>query len=210
MLLSSSNHAILGPDFYRQQAPQVARALLGMRLVHEQHGQRLAGIITECEAYLGESDLACHARAGRTARTAVMYGPPGRAYVYRIYGMYWMLNCVTGAVDDPQAVLIRAIHPTEGLDQMAQRRAPLPPAQWTNGPGRLCIALGIDASLKGVDLTTPHAGLWIEACEALPDAAVSSTPRIGLENVPEPWRSQPWRYVVDLKHPSTYVSEEST
>jgi DNA-3-methyladenine glycosylase len=183
----------------------VARDLLGSRLVRrlagptEQPAVELVGYIVETEAYQGESDLACHARAGRTARTAVMYGPPGRAYVYFIYGMHWMLNCVTGPPGLPEAVLVRALLPVKGLQAMAHRRginpaSRQPPAVWTNGPARLCQALGIDGRLNGADLTDPLGELVIEAGLPVSPGMITAGPRVGIERVPEPWRSQPWRF----------------
>ena len=110
-------------SFFSRPTLEVARAILGKRLVRLEGGQRLAGTITEAEAYIGETDLGCHAKAGRTPRTAVMFGPPGHAYVYFTYGMHWMLNFVTEAEGFPAAVLIRALQPIEGLEIMSSRRA---------------------------------------------------------------------------------------
>ena len=186
---------ILPADFYQRDALLAARDLLGMCLVRLLDGVRLAGIITEVEAYRGEEDLACHARVGRTARTAVMYGPPGRAYVYFTYGMHWCLNCVTGEEGYPAAVLIRAVQPLEGLHVIAARRSGVTEAQWCNGPAKLTRALGIDGSLNGADLTDAHNGLWIERGEPVQDGQVKTTPRIGIERTPEPWCSLPWRFV---------------
>ena len=186
---------ILPIDFFARDALLAARDLLGMRLVRLLDGVRLAGIISEVEAYRGEEDLACHARVGRTPRTAVMYGPPGRAYVYFTYGMHWCLNCVTGEEGYPAAVLIRAVQPVEGLDVIAVRRSGVIEAQWCNGPAKLTRALGIDGSLNGADLTNSHNGLWIERGEPVQDGQVKTTPRIGIERTPEPWRSLPWRFV---------------
>lgn len=186
---------ILPADFYQRDALLAARNLLGMRLVRLLDGVRLAGIISEVEAYRGEEDLACHAHVGRTARTAVMYGPPGRAYVYFTYGMHWCLNCVTGEEGYPAAVLIRAVQPLEGLDIIAARRSGVVEAQWCNGPAKLTRALGIDGSLNGADLTDDRNGLWIERGEPVQDGQVKTTPRIGIERTPEPWRSLPWRFV---------------
>lgn len=172
----------------------MARGLLGMRLVRLLDGQRVGGTILEAEAYRGEEDLACHARHGRTPRTAVMYGPPGRAYVYFTYGMHWMLNCVAGPEGFPAAVLVRAIRPLEGLETIASRRPGRPAADWCSGPGRLTRALGIGGSLNGIDLTSPTGNLWIEAGETVADEQVSIGPRVGLGSTPEPWLNQPWRF----------------
>lgn len=184
---------ILPSSFYHRPALDVARALIGMRLVRQLGDQRVAGRIIEAEAYQGEEDLACHARAGRTARTAVMYGPPGRAYIYFTYGMHWCLNAVTGAAGEPAAVLIRALEALEGVDLIAARRAPQPRPLWLNGPAKLCQAFEIDRQLNGADLTAPQDGLWIEADEPVSETQIQTSPRIGIQNVPEPWRSIPWR-----------------
>ena len=188
---------ILPAAFYDRPVLDVARDLLGRRLVRCINGQRVGGLVVECEAYRGEEDLACHARAGRTPRTAVMYGPPGQAYVYFTYGMHWMLNCVTGPQGFPAAVLIRAIQPREGLDSIAARRAGRPTRDWCNGPAKLCQALGIDGQHNGLPLWQDSGGLWLESGQPVPDGQVRSTPRIGIPRVPEPWRSMPWRFVLD-------------
>ncbi len=184
----------LPASFYARDVLEVAPALLGARLVRRLDGAEIVGLITEVEAYRGEEDLACHARAGRTARTAVMYGPPGRAYVYFTYGMHWMLNAVCMEPDFPAAVLVRAVRPLSGLEIIAARRSGIPPAHWTDGPARLCRALGIDRALNGCDLTDPSGGLWIEPGQSVPIEKIQTTPRIGIGSVPEPWKSQPWRF----------------
>ncbi len=181
-------------SFYQRPVIQVARSLLGMRLVRMLDGQRLAGVIVETEAYRGEEDLACHARAGRTPRTATMYGPAGRAYVYFNYGMHWMLNCVCEQEGFPAAVLLRALQPDEGLEVIAARRAARSAQEWCNGPGKLCQALAIDRQHNGADLCTPDAALWIEAGDPPADEIIHSGPRIGISSTPEPWRSMPWRF----------------
>ncbi len=183
--------AVLGRDFYARPTLEVARALLGARLVRLLDEVRLAGLITETEAYIGEEDLGCHARCGKTRRNAVMYGPPGYAYVYFTYGMHWCLNVVTEAAGFPAAVLIRAILPVEGVDILVQRRR----GRDLNGPAKLTQALGIDGVLNGADLCTPDSGLWIETGQAVPPAAVVVTPRVGLNTTPEPWKSIPWRFL---------------
>ncbi len=180
--------------FYARPALAVARELLGARLVRLDGGLRLSGFITEAEAYSGEDDLGCHCRAGRTPRTQVMYGPPGHAYVYFTYGMHWCLNCVVEAEGFPAAVLIRAIEVEEGLEQVAQRRRGVPPAHWTDGPAKLTRALAIERAFNGADLCASSAELFIEAAYILPDRVVAVGPRVGLNNVPEPWKSIPWRF----------------
>jgi DNA-3-methyladenine glycosylase len=192
--------------FFARPTLAVARAILGARLVRLEAGQRLAGMITEAEAYIGETDLGCHARAGRTPRTAVMYGQPGHAYVYFTYGMHWMLNFVTETEDFPAAVLIRAIQPVEGLETIAARRKGRPQPAWTDGPGKICQALGIDGRLNGTDLCAAEAVLFVEAGDPVPDDFVTIGPRVGLNSVPEPWKSMPWRYQV--KERSTAESAE--
>ncbi len=187
-----SRHMILSPDFYARPTLTVARELLGARLVRLLDGIRLAGIITETEAYIGEKDLGCHAKSGKTKRNAVMYGPPGHAYVYFTYGMHWCLNAVTEAEGFPAAVLIRAILPIEGVEIIHKRRN----GGDTRGPAKLTRALAIDGALNGVRLTEPSSGLWIESGLSVPDESVTVGPRVGLYTVPEPWKSMPWRFRV--------------
>jgi DNA-3-methyladenine glycosylase len=181
--------------FYDRPTLDVARELLGARLVRVQGGNKMVGLISETEAYVGEGDLGCHAKAGCTPRTAVMYGPPGYAYVYFTYGHHWMLNAVTESAGFPAAVLIRAIHPFEGLDIMATRRH----GRDTLGPGKLTQAMGITKAEYGVDLTVAGDGLWIETGSPIPDKAVTIGPRVGLNTVPEPWKSMPWRFIAKLE-----------
>ena len=189
----------LARRFFARPTLQVARALLGQRLVNVAGGVRLAGRIVETEAYIDQTDLACHARFGRTPRSQVMFGLPGHAYVYFTYGMHWMLNIVTEAEGFPAAVLIRAIAPEEGLPVMQARRGPQA-AAWhlTDGPGKLAKALGIDKALNGQDLCAPEAALFIERAPAVPAGRVLTGPRIGLNHTPEPWKSIPWRFWVTL------------
>lgn len=185
-------------SFFARDTLQVARDLLGKRLVRTtEEGQRISGRILETEAYRGEEDQGCHARAGRTERTQVMYGPPGVAYVYFIYGMHWLLNFVTEREDFPAAVLIRAMEPEEGKDLMAARRVGQPERHWTDGPAKLCQALGVDGSFNGVDVCQPGTALFIEQGKPIGDGMVARTARVGLNSVPEPWKSIPWRFVVD-------------
>lgn len=183
---------ILPQEFYDRPTLQVARDLLGMRLVRILDGLRLVGLITETEAYVGEQDLGCHASAGRTPRTAVMYGPPGHAYVYFTYGMHWMLNVVTEAEGFPAAVLLRAILPLEGLELISSNRQ----GRATDGPAKLTQALAIQKSFNNSDLCSPSANLWIETGQSISEKNVTIGPRVGLYTVPEPWKSIPWRFCI--------------
>jgi DNA-3-methyladenine glycosylase len=183
---------ILPKVFYYRPTLTVARELIGARLVRILDGQRLVGLITETEAYISQKDLACHAKAGITPRTKVMFGEPGHAYVYFTYGNHWMLNVVTEREGFPAAVLIRAIQPIKRVDVMLERRN----GRDTFGPGKLCQAMGITKSENGVDLTKKNGGLWIEAGHKVPNSLVTKGPRVGLNNTPEPWLSKPWRFLV--------------
>jgi len=186
---------ILSQDFYNRPTLTVARELLGARLVRILDDLRLTGIITETEAYVGESDLGCHAKAGRTPRTTVMYGQAGIAYVYFTYGRHWLLNAVTEDEGFPAAVLIRAIFPVEGVELMSARRN----GRGFDGPAKLTQAMGIGQNENGQDLTVTDRGLWIEAGKAIPDKSVTIGPRVGLNSVPEPWKSIPWRFVTNYR-----------
>src|SRR5512135_1482409 len=183
---------ILPREFYERSTLRVARSLLGARLVRVLDGNVLVGIITEAEAYVGQSDLGCHAKAGLTPRTRVMFGPPGHAYVYFTYGNHWMLNVVTERLDVAGAVLIRAIQPVEGIETMLRRRS----GRDTFGHGKLCQALGITGEDNGIDLTLDNGRLWIEEGVPVPARLVTKGPRVGLYTVPEPWKSKPYRFLV--------------
>src|SRR4029079_6772451 len=144
---------ILDRAFYDRDTESVARDLLGAVLVCRTDEGTASGIIVETEAYIGEEDPACHAAAGRTRRTEPLYGRPGVSYVYFIYGVHWCFNAVTRAEGLPSAVLIRALEPLQGIELMRQRRGPrINDVNLTNGPGKLCAALGIDGRMNGVSL----------------------------------------------------------
>ncbi len=197
---------ILDREFYSAHATEVARRLLGTTLVHLVDGQRVSGKIVETEAYSGLNDLASHGRAGKTPRNLPMWEAAGHAYVYLIYGMYWLLNVTCEPVGQPAAVLIRAIEPCEGLDIIAKNRSGRHQREWTNGPGRLTLAMGIDASHNRCDMTSTAGGLWIEQGISIPDAQVSTGPRVGLgKHVKEPWLSMPWRWWI-TDHPCVSVA----
>ena len=188
-------------SFFQRSAVDVAPSLLGKTLFIEENGVQITGIISECEAYQGESDLACHARAGKTERTLPMYGEAGHAYIYFTYGIHWMLNVVTDEVEEPAAVLIRAIIPTMGKEVIAKRRAPQLEKVWTNGPAKVCKALNIDIRYNNQDFCDPSSP--IQLCEgfSVPSQEILQSARIGINNVPEPWFSQPWRFYLTKNSP---------
>ncbi len=186
----TSNH--LPRAFYARDTATVARALLGQRLVRVIGGQRLSGLIVETEAYGGPDDAASHAWR-RTPRSAIMYGPPGYAYIYFIYGMHFCLNAVTEDDGRPGAVLIRAVLPEEGIEGMRALRPGVPDRRLADGPGKVCRALGITAALNGADLTTSPE-LCIETGRAIPDEAVVITPRVGVRGDQDALM-RPWRFL---------------
>ncbi|WP_165226081.1 DNA-3-methyladenine glycosylase [Aquisphaera insulae] len=171
-------------SFYDRPAEDVAPDLLGKLLIRrEGNGKpRRVGRIVEAEAYLGPHDLAAHSSKGRTARTEVMFGPPGHAYVYLIYGMYNCLNAVTGPGNHASAVLLRALEPVENIDVSA------------SGPGRLCRALNIDRTLNGHDMR--RGGLFIaEPDEPAPPFEIVAGPRVGVDYAGE-WAARPLRFSI--------------
>jgi DNA-3-methyladenine glycosylase len=166
-------------DFFTRDVLEVAPELLGKELtVKSENGLIRRFIISETEAYRGSDDKACHASRGRTSRTEIMYHEGGKLYVYFIYGMYWMLNIVTGKENDPQAVLIR------GLENYP-------------GPGRVTKLLGINRTFYGEDLIASDR-IWIEESGITP--AYKTGPRVGVDYAGEPWRSNPWRFYNNPTH----------
>ena len=186
---------IIQPDFFTQPTLVVARSLLGQRLVREVGGRRLSGLIVETEAYLGPADTANHASKGRTARTGVMFGPPGRTYIYLVYGLHSMLNVVTEPVDFPAAVLIRALEPLAGLAVMQTNRGinQAGSTNLTNGPAKLCQALAITRSLNDWDLSLGQQ-LWLEPTNPVPEALIATGPRVGIDYARPQDRAAPWRF----------------
>jgi DNA-3-methyladenine glycosylase len=174
--------APLPRSFYDRDAETVARALLGTLLTHRVDGVARVGRVVETEAYLGPHDLAAHSARGRTRRTEVMFGPPGYAYVYLIYGIHCCLNAVTGAEGVASAVLIRALEPVENV------------VLATNGPGRLCRALAIDRARNGHDLVGPD--LYFSAPERPEPFAVVARPRIGVAYAGA-WAEKPLRFFIE-------------
>ena len=181
-------------EFYtRPDVLVVARDLLGKLLVVPRaNGERVSGKIVEVEAYRGPEDRASHAYGGRrTKRTETMYGLGGVAYVYFVYGMYYQFNVVSNVADVPHAILVRALEPVEGIEIMRVRRHLHPDHNLTNGPGKLCIAMGIDRQLDGADLLGDR--VWIEEYENVSPRKIARGPRIGIDYA-ENWIDKPWRF----------------
>ena len=196
---------MLPQSFYARDAKTVARALLGCLLVYHSPTGCLRLRIVETEAYLGIEDAACHAAKGRTPRTEVMFGAAGYAYVYLIYGMYHMLNIVTAQAGQAHAVLLRAAEPCpsgiNSSDKQDRDKLKHNKHKHTNGPGKLCRALGIDRSHNGLALTAPP--LYLEP--GTPPAHIACSPRIGIDYAGA-WKDAPLRF---YDADSRYVSHIS-
>lgn len=187
--------ARLNRSFFERDTVEIARALLGHTLVYETDGQRVGGRIVETEAYTGSDDQASHAYRGPTSRSRIMFGPAGIAYLYFIYGNYWMLNVIAKPPEATYgaAVLIRALEPTLGLHLMAERRAGRPAREWTRGPARLVMAMELGKEHNGIDMTAPDSPLYFEDGQPDPEMHILSGPRVNI-SAPEPWKSIPWRF----------------
>lgn len=186
---------LLPRSFFSRSPDAVARELLGKVLVSCIRGQRLAGRIVEVEAYFGKDDPAAHSAAGKTARNAVLFGPPGHAYVYFIYGMHSCVNVSCEPEGQAGCVLIRALEPLSGLDTMARLRglSPAKPKMLASGPGRLCQALAITrATHNGLDLTDTASELQIQDDGFRPEK-ITATPRIGIRKAVE----KPHRFLIE-------------
>jgi len=170
----------------------VARDVIGKLLVHRTTAGLTVGRIVEAEAYRGPEDRAAHSFGGRrTERTEAMFGEPGFAYVFFVYGMHWHLNLVTTRVGAPHAVLLRAVEPVMGAELMAERRGlPEDHVNLTNGPGKLCQAFGIDRRYYGADLTR---GPLFLSQGHVPRGKIARSPRIGVDYA-EAWAERPWRF----------------
>ncbi len=173
---------ILPRSFYLDSPEIVARNLLGKLITRDLNGERLTGRIIEIEAYLGLTDPASHSFIGKTARNAVLFGPPGFSYVYFIYGMHYCLNFSCEPDGEPGGVLIRALQPIAGLETMARLRglpASTKPNLLCSGPGRLCQALGITRAENGLDVTRAKSPLRV-LDDGFHPPSISITPRIGI------------------------------
>jgi DNA-3-methyladenine glycosylase len=186
--------AKLPREFYtRANVLSVARDLLGKLLVvPASDDTRVSGLIVEAEAYRGPKDRASHAFGGRrTRRTETMYQVGGTAYIFFVYGMYNQFNVVTNVEGIPHAILIRALEPVEGIELMKLRRNGQSERNLTNGPGKLCIAMGIDRTFDRADLLGKK--VWIEEAERVPRSRIVSGPRVGIDYAEE-WVDKPWRF----------------
>ncbi|MCK4734836.1 MAG: DNA-3-methyladenine glycosylase [Methanophagales archaeon] len=186
-------------DFYERDTLTVAKALLGKYLAHNSTEGTVIGKIVETEAYIGPSDQGSHAYKGlRSKRTEIQFGPGGYAYIYQIYGNYFCFNVVTQKKGMPEVVLIRAVEPIEDVELMAKRRG-FPEitmknmTNLTNGPAKLCTAMGMDKSLYGVDLCGEK--LFIGSPNPKADFEIVSTPRINIDYAGEA-KNYPWRFVI--------------
>ena len=177
----------LPPEWFARDTLVVARELLGKVLVRQLDGRQLTGRLIEVEAYCGPEDLAAHSARGLTPRTRVMYGPPGHAYVYFIYGMHHCLNFVTRPEGSPQAVLVRALEPGPGVGR-------------ASGPGLVCRALAIDRTLNGRPLVPPDLYVADDGLRVDP-AAVVTGPRVGVAYAGE-WADRPWRFRIKVPAPA--------
>lgn len=167
-------------SFYSRSAVMVAKELIGARIIHGSREGISGGIIVEAEAYRGEDDPASFASKGRTPKSEMLYGPPGRAFIYLNYGIHWLLNVVTETKDFPGAVLIRAVEPVEGISLMKKRRNTDDELNLCSGPAKTCQALGIDSNLNGQPLYFSHSPLWIEKRQPLKGELVWR-PRVGIK-----------------------------
>ena len=190
--------------FTRTDTLRVARDLLGKLLVvPTKYGRRVSGMIVETEAYLGVIDKAAHSYGGRrTQRNEITYAEGGHVYVFFVYGMYYQLNLVTGLIDHPHVVLIRAVEPIEGVDVMRERRGPMKDKNLTSGPGKLCIAVEITRELNGADLMGDR--IWVEDYRNLKRGEIASGPRVGIDYAEE-YIDMPWRFWLKT---SPYVSRK--
>lgn len=191
--------------FFNQDTLELSKQLLGAELTHQTNKGNISGKIVEVEAYLGRDDRAAHSYGGRrTKRTEVMFGPPGHAYLYLIYGIHVCLNVVGGPIGTPEAILIRALEPTHGTETMIENRAmeilqdsqggwkPNKIKQLTNGPGKLVQALGVSLNMYGHDLLQSPLSI-IPPDNPVPEKQIATGPRIGIENTWEA-RDYPYRF----------------
>ena len=184
-------------EFYtREDTLQIAQDLLGKTLVvPTADGARVSGIIVETEAYLGIKDKAAHSYGNRrTKRTETMFAVGGTVYIFFVYGMYFQFNVVAGELGAPHAVLIRAVEPVEGIELMRERRGRMKDNNLTSGPGKLCIALGIDKTFNDEDLLGRR--VWLEDGEKITSNKIACGKRVGIDYAEED-AEKPWRFWVN-------------
>ena len=195
---------ILPRDFYERDVLTVSKGLLGKILVHYTLEGVTSGRIVETEAYRGPEDLAAHSSGGRrTRRNEMMYGEKGHAYIYFIYGLYWCFNVTAGEIPGkPEAVLVRALEPLEGKNIMAKRRGTQNAVNLSNGPAKLCMAMGLSKTQNKADLTSTP--LFINDAAPIPEESIMSATRIGVDYAGK-WKDEPWRfYIKDNPFASAY------
>ncbi|MGI9036272.1 MAG: DNA-3-methyladenine glycosylase [Pyrinomonadaceae bacterium] len=181
-------------EFYlRDDTLEIARRLLGKLLVvPAETGERVSGMIVEAEAYLGATDKAAHSyKNRRTKRTETMFAVGGTVYIFFIYGMYYQFNVVAGKIDTPHAILIRAVAPIEGIEMMRARRGRMKDENLTSGPGKLCLAFGIDKTFNHLDLLGDK--IWLEEFKTFSDAKIAAGKRVGIDYAEE-FAEKPWRF----------------
>lgn len=184
----------LSREFYERDTLIVARELLGKYLVHNTGQEATTGRIVEVEAYIGPHDAAAHTYKGlRSKRTEVAFGPGGFAYVYLIYGMYYCFNIVTNIAGKPEAVLVRALEPIEGIDLMKKRRKTDNVRNLCSGPGKLCSAMGITREDNATDLCGNK--LYLLDGDNIPEHNIAATPRINIDYAGEA-KNYPWRFII--------------
>ena len=191
------SNSCLPRSFFNRKTLKVASDLLGKQLVKIDTEGTISGIVNDVEAYVGTTDLACHAHSGRTKRNLIMWGKPGFTYIYLIYGIHWLLNFETEEDGVPAAVLLRGIVPIEGQQMMLMRRKGKL-CNLTNGPARICQALNLSGKDSGKDLCNSKSSLFLKPGIQIPAEHIKCTPRIGINSVPEPWKSIPWRYTCQI------------
>lgn len=195
-------------QFYTQPTLKIAKEILGNFLIHKIGNKKLVGKIVETEAYIGPDDLASHARGGRkTSRNAAEFLKGGHIYIYLVYGMYWQFNISTFKEGYPECILIRALEPIEGVKEMYKNRygksirsnsllISSVISDLTNGPGKLCQAMGFDGSCYGLDMATSKK-IWIEeGVKLIKPSQIVSSPRIGIDYAGPVWSGKPWRFYI--------------
>lgn len=184
----------LARDFFERDTLIVARELLGKYLVHKTNEGETRGKIVEVEAYIGPNDAAAHTyKSLRSNRTEIIFGPGGFAYIYLIYGMYYCFNIVTNITEKPEAVLVRALEPVDGLELMKMRRKVDDIHKLCSGPGKLCSAMGITKANNGADLCGNH--LFILDNTSISKNQIVSTPRVNVDYAEEA-KDYPWRFII--------------